>query len=114
MRLDGVPLCFSISALSAFNSSATRFQATVPVFGSRHVILSPLVNSNTAASLRKFKDAGNNYIWQWDTAKGEPETLLGYPVEIDENMPDVAVNAIPIIFGNFKLLRDITHSIYTA
>jgi HK97 family phage major capsid protein len=35
-------------------------------------------------------------------ATGEPDTLFGYPVEIDENMPDIGAGAYPVLFGNFQ------------
>mgnify|MGYP001168831282 FL=1 len=33
---------------------------------------------------------------------GAPVRLLGYPVIEAEDMPDVAANALPIAFGNFR------------
>ena len=33
---------------------------------------------------------------------GLQSTLLGYPVEFDENMPDIGADAFPVAFGNFK------------
>lgn len=32
----------------------------------------------------------------------QPPTLLGRPVEFDENMPAIAGNAFPILFGDFR------------
>lgn len=61
-----------------------------------------LMNSLTAAKVMKLKDGDGNYVWQRNLAAGQPATLLGYPVEIDENMPDVAAGALPIAFGDFK------------
>jgi HK97 family phage major capsid protein len=61
-----------------------------------------LMNSLTAAKIMMMKDGNDNYIWQRNLAAGQPSTLLGYPVEIDENMPDIAAGAIPIAFGDFK------------
>lgn len=61
-----------------------------------------LMNSLTAAKIMMMKDGNENYIWQRNLAAGQPATLLGYPVEIDENMPDMAAGAIPIAFGDFK------------
>lgn len=62
-----------------------------------------LMNSNTLGVVSKFKDAVNGLpIWRDSMAAGQPSTLLGYPVEEDENMPDVGANAFPIAFGNFK------------
>ena len=62
-----------------------------------------LMNSNTIATVRKFKSANDGLpIWKEGLVEGQPSTLLGYPIEEDENMPDVAADAFPIAFGNFK------------
>lgn len=61
-----------------------------------------LMNSNTLSVVAKFKDADGLPIWMRGLAEGQPSTLLGYPVEEDENMPDIGGNAFPIAFGNFK------------
>lgn len=62
-----------------------------------------LMNSTTASVIRKFKDADGNYIWQNAVAAGQPASLLGFPVELDEGMPDVGANNFPIAFGNWTL-----------
>lgn len=62
-----------------------------------------LMNSTTASVIRKFKDGDGNYIWQNAVAAGQPASLLGFPVELDENMPDVAGGNYPIAFGNWTL-----------
>lgn len=61
-----------------------------------------LMNSMTAAAIAKFKDGDGNYLWRETYVAGQPATLLGYPVEIDENMPDVAAGAMPVAFGDFQ------------
>ncbi|WP_224984052.1 phage major capsid protein [Geomonas agri] len=62
-----------------------------------------LMNSNTLAVVSKWKDAVNGLpIWQRGLIEGQPSMLLGYPVEEDEAMPDIAAGAFPIAFGNFK------------
>ena len=61
-----------------------------------------LMNSTTAAAVRKFKDTGGQYLWQPSLDSKAYPTLLGFPVEIDENMPSIAANALPIAFGDFK------------
>jgi HK97 family phage major capsid protein len=33
---------------------------------------------------------------------GQPSTLLGYPVAIDDNMPNVGAGEYAIAFGNFS------------
>jgi HK97 family phage major capsid protein len=62
-----------------------------------------LMNSATAAGLHKLKDGQGNYLWYNGYALGQPQTLLGYPIEIDENMPSVAAGNIPVVFGNFRI-----------
>lgn len=61
-----------------------------------------MMNSMTAAAIAKFKDGDGNYLWRETYVAGQPATLLGYPVVIDENMPDVAADALPIAFGDFQ------------
>ena len=60
-----------------------------------------LMNDLTLATIRKFKDADGNYIWQPSLAAGNPSSLLGYSVVTDDNMPVVAADAYAVAFGNF-------------
>jgi HK97 family phage major capsid protein len=52
--------------------------------------------------VRKLKDTTNNYLWQPGLAAGQPSTLLGYTVNTMEDLANVALNAIPVLFGNFR------------
>jgi HK97 family phage major capsid protein len=61
-----------------------------------------LMNRNTAGMVRKFKDGEGRFIWTDSLLVSQPAILLGYPVEIDENMPDIASDSLPIAFGNFQ------------
>ena len=61
-----------------------------------------MLNSLTLATIRKWKDAENNYIWQPSLQMGQPSLILGYPVTENEDMPDIGADALPVIFGNFK------------
>lgn len=60
-----------------------------------------VMNSKTTGVIRKLKDADGRYLWSDGFAAGEPARLLGYPVLIAEDMPDIAAGAHPIAFGNF-------------
>ena len=60
-----------------------------------------VMNSKTTGIIRKLKDADGRYLWSDGFAAGEPARLLGYPVLVAEDMPDIAANAHPIAFGNF-------------
>ena len=61
-----------------------------------------LMNDATLATIRKMKDGDGNYIWVPGLKDGAPDTLLGKPVEIDDNVDDIAANKYPIFFANFK------------
>lgn len=61
-----------------------------------------LMNSLTVGAYRKVKDGDGNYIWQPSVQAGQPNMLLGYPVEESEDMPDIAADALPVAYGNFK------------
>ncbi len=61
-----------------------------------------VMNSKTAGAVRKMKDADGRFLWSDGLAAAEPARLMGYPVLICEDMPDVAANAFPIAFGDFR------------
>jgi len=61
-----------------------------------------LMNDQTLAANRKFKDTAGNYIFQPGLTEDAPDMLLGKRVEIDDYMPDIGANAFPIAFANFR------------
>jgi HK97 family phage major capsid protein len=61
-----------------------------------------VMNSATLAQVRKLRNADGDLMWQPGLVEGQPDRLLGYPLVEAEDMPDVAANAFPIAFGNFK------------
>jgi len=61
-----------------------------------------VMNSKTAGAVRKLKDADGRFLWSDGLAAGEPARLLGYPVLIAEDMPDIASDAMAIAFGDFN------------
>lgn len=61
-----------------------------------------VMNSATAGAVRTLKDADGRYIWAESLAESQPARLLGYPVVIAEDMPDIAADATAIAFGDFR------------
>lgn len=61
-----------------------------------------VMNSATLAAVRKLKTADGAFLWQPGLVEGQPDRLLGYPVVEAEDMPDIAADAFPIAFGNFR------------
>ena len=77
-----------------------------------------LMNSKTIGAVRKLTTTPGVPLWIDSLAAGNPPTILGRPVIDCPDMPDVAANQFPIVFGdvasayriydrvNLTLLRD--------
>ena len=61
-----------------------------------------LMNDTTLSVIRKLKDGEGNYLWRPGLLESQPDLLLGKPVEIDDNMPDIGAGAYPVAFADFK------------
>ena len=61
-----------------------------------------VMNRKTQAAIRKIKDNDDNYIWQPAAAPGGKPSLMGFPLVEAEDMPNIATNATPIAFGDFR------------
>ena len=61
-----------------------------------------VMNSKTAGVVRKLKDNDGRFLWSDGLASGEPAQLMGYPVLVAEDMPDVATDSFSIAFGDFS------------
>lgn len=59
-----------------------------------------VLNGASLATIRKLKDGQGNFLWQPSFQAGQPETILGRPVAEAIDMPDIASNAFPIVFGD--------------
>lgn len=64
-----------------------------------------IMNGSSLAKIRTLKDGAGNYIWQTSIQADAPSTLLGRPVLEVVDMPDVAANGFPILFGDFSGYR---------
>lgn len=60
-----------------------------------------MMNSKTAGAVRKMKDADGRFLWAEGMAAGQPARLMGYPVVMAEDMPDIASGSSAIAFGDF-------------
>ena len=59
------------------------------------------LNRTTMGSVRKLKDANNQYIWQPGIALGQPPTIDGDPYVEFPDMPSEAAGAYPVLYGDF-------------
>jgi HK97 family phage major capsid protein len=83
--VDGDPIIELVYALGAQYRAGANF----------------VMNSKTAGTVRKLKDADGRFLWSDGLAAGEPARLMGYPVLIAEDMPDVGNDSFSIAFGDF-------------
>lgn len=60
-----------------------------------------VMNSKTAGAVRKMKDADGRFLWTDSLTAGQSAQLMGYPVLIAEDMPDIGTDATAIAFGDF-------------
>jgi HK97 family phage major capsid protein len=68
-----------------------------------------MMADTTFGSVRKLKDTQGRPLVEPDVKAGAPNTLLGYRVVINNDMPQMAANAKSILFGNFRagyVIRD--------
>lgn len=61
-----------------------------------------LFNRKTLGAIRKLKDGNGQYLWIPGLAGGAPATVLDLPYVEMPDMPDIAVDAFPIAFGDFR------------
>ncbi len=59
-----------------------------------------IMSNNTFTAIKKLKDSEGEYLLQKDFTKEFPYTLLGKPVEVSDNMPDIATGAKTVIYGD--------------
>lgn len=52
--------------------------------------------------IRKLKDNEDRYLLQPSLTSGVPDTLLGYPVNLAEDMPGLVADSVGVLFGNFS------------
>lgn len=61
-----------------------------------------MMNRFTEAAVAKIRDVDGNYIWRQGLTAGNPSTIAGYGVVLAEDMPNVATDAFPVAFGDFR------------
>jgi HK97 family phage major capsid protein len=61
-----------------------------------------MMNSTTVGAVRKLKTSTGAPLWVDSLALGNPPTILGRPVIEAIDMPDIAGNSFPIVFGDFN------------
>lgn len=61
-----------------------------------------LMRRSTIEAISKLKDSNSKYLWQPGLVQGEPQTLIGRPINQMEDMPAIELGSLSIAFGDFK------------
>ena len=61
-----------------------------------------VANDLTIAAIRKLKDSQGHPLWQPALQIGQPDNLLGFPVDTNNYMPTMAANAKSLVFGDIR------------
>jgi HK97 family phage major capsid protein len=64
-----------------------------------------VMNSQTELALRKLKDSQGQYLWQPSLQVGAPSTFAGFPIAINEKMPDIGTGNKFMAFGDFSYFK---------
>jgi HK97 family phage major capsid protein len=62
-----------------------------------------MLKDSTAAALRKLKDSNNQYLWQMSVQAGQPDTIFGRPVYVNNDMDAIAATKKVVLYGDFSL-----------
>lgn len=61
------------------------------------------MNRLTTAEVRILKDSQNRYLWNPGLNGGQQDGVAGMPIVETPDMPDLAANAFPILFGSLDV-----------
>ncbi|KRB73074.1 hypothetical protein ASE01_20070 [Nocardioides sp. Root190] len=70
-----------------------------------------MYNQKFRKGLRKLKDGNQRPLWEPSMQAGTPALLMGYPVAINNYVPEPAAGAKTVAFGDFResyLIRDVS------
>ena len=67
------------------------------------------MNDASVAKVRKLVDGQSRPLWEPSLQIDKPDTLLGYPVVINQDVASMAASAKSILFGDFSkyIIRDV-------
>lgn len=105
-QCEGILTNADIGYTAGGDASAVKADGLIDLY---HALKTPyaragvwVLNRKTIAAIRKLKDSQNQYLWQPGIAGTVPNTILGAPYVEMPDMPDVASNAFPVAFGDFR------------
>lgn len=87
-----------VSNLSA--DALIELQAAIPTVYQQDAVW--IMSPKTFTAVKKLKDATGDYMLQKVFAEGFPYRILGKPVYLSDNMPEIATNALTVLYGDLS------------
>lgn len=100
---EGLIYNSDVEVINSGIANSFNADALIQMTGQLKVGYNPMfmLNRRTLAFIRRLKDGVGQYIWNAGIADGQPNTILGHPYVNAIDVPDIDVNAKPVIFGDF-------------
>lgn len=94
--------CASQTAI-AWDEIYDLMHSVDPAYRNRALGCGFMMHDSILLAVRKLKDGDGNYLWSPAASSGQPETLCGWPVFINQDMASaVSTGAKTMLFGAFK------------
>lgn len=95
-----------VTAATAFSAASATAIAGDDILGLFHAIdpayrsgFAWMMHDSILLALRKLKDGVGNYLWQSGLDAGAPDSLLGYPITINQDMDSTIASGKKTILG---------------
>ena len=104
---EGILTHAGVEAISSGSAEGVTFEGLMKLVHSvktgYHMNSYMLLNRTTLGQIRLLKDGAGQYIFQTGLSgtSGVPNMIAGHRFMEMPNMPDVALNATPVLFGDF-------------
>lgn len=92
---------FATTGGITYDSLVDLIESLDPAYGAG-TGLGFMLHQTARKAFRKVKDSQNRPLWEPSLVAGTPDTLLGYPVQLNNDMPTMAASSKSVAFGNFR------------
>jgi len=103
---EGIMTNSSVAAVAGGNASAITVDGMLDLYGALKTAYDAnaryIMSKKTMVGIRKLKDSNGLYYWQPALTAGLPETFNGIPILKCSDMADIAANAYPVAYGDFR------------
>ncbi len=92
---------FATTGGVAYDNLIDLVEALDPAYGAADG-LRWMMHQTVRRAIRRLKDTQNRPLWEPSIQVGQPDSLLGYPIAINNDMPTLAQNSKSLLFGNIR------------